>query len=85
MEKLVLVWIALISAASVFPQFFFFFFFSAAMVDPFFCEQCTYALFTNPHKLHFLSTFLLKMGLTALFTHLKIILLQCFQFSVSTK
>ena len=24
----------------------------------------------------------LKMGLTALFTHLKIILLQCFQFSV---
>ena len=26
MEKLVLVWIALISAASVFPQFFFFFF-----------------------------------------------------------
>ena len=34
------------------------------------------------HKLHFLSTFSLKMGPTALFTHLKIILLQCFQFSV---
>ena len=28
---------------------------------------------------------ILKMGLTALFTHLKIILLQCFQFSVSAK
>ena len=34
------------------------------------------------HKFHFLSPFSLKMGLTALFTHLKIILLQCFQFSV---
>ena len=32
------------------------------------------------HKFHFLSTFSLKMGLTVLFTHLKIILLQCFQF-----
>ena len=28
---------------------------------------------------------ILKMGLTVLFTHLKIILLQCFQFSVSAK
>ena len=28
---------------------------------------------------------ILKMGLTVVFTHLKIILLQCFQFSVSTK
>ena len=27
----------------------------------------------------------LKMALTALFTHLKIILLQCFQFSISAK
>ena len=32
------------------------------------------------HKFHFLSIFSLKMCLTALFTHLKIILLQCFQF-----
>ena len=30
------------------------------------------------HKLHFLSTFSLKMGSTVLFTHLKIILLQYF-------
>ena len=34
------------------------------------------------HKLHFSATFSLKMGSTALFTHLKIILLQYFQFSV---
>ena len=34
------------------------------------------------HKFHFSVNFSLKMGLTALFTHLKIILLQCFQFSV---
>ena len=34
------------------------------------------------HKLHFLATFLLKISPTVLFTHLKIILLQYFQFSV---
>ena len=34
------------------------------------------------NKFHFLSIFSLKMGPTILFTHLKIILLQCFQFSV---
>ena len=37
------------------------------------------------HKFHFLSIFSLKMGSILLFTYLKIILLQCFQFSVSTK
>ena len=37
------------------------------------------------HKYHFSATFSLKMSFTILFTHLKIILLQCFQiqFSVS--
>ena len=35
---------------------------------------------SRTHKFHFLSIFSLKMGPTALFTHLKIILLQCFQF-----
>ena len=35
-----------------------------------------YCLWT--HKFHFSVTFSLKMGPTALFTHLKIILLQCF-------
>ena len=34
------------------------------------------------HKPHFSATFSLTMGLTVLFTHLKIILLQCFQFSI---
>ena len=38
---------------------------------------------SRTHKFHFSVTFLLKMGLTALFTHLKIILLQCFQFQFS--
>ena len=74
-----LVWIALISAVSAFPQFFFFFFFSATMVDPFFCEQVHCS---RTYKLHFLSTFSLKIGPTVLFTHLKIILLQYFQFSI---
>ena len=39
-----------------------------------------YCLWT--YKFHFLTIFSLKMGHTALFTHLKIILLQYFQFSV---
>ena len=34
------------------------------------------------HKFYFLAIFSLKMGPTVLFTHLKIILLQCFKFSV---
>ena len=38
------------------------------------------ALFTDPQT-SFLAKFSLKIGLTALFTHLKIILLQYFQFS----
>ena len=44
-------------------------------------EQCT----DGTHKLHFLVIFLLKMGLIVLFTHLKIILLQYFQFSIVSK
>ena len=35
------------------------------------------------HKFHFSAIFSLKMGPTALFTHLKIISLQCFQFQFS--
>ena len=38
-------------------------------------------LFTS-HKFHFLVIFSLKMGPTVLFTHLKIILLQCFSVSI---
>ena len=40
---------------------------------------------SQTHKLYFSVTFSLKMGHTALFTNLKIILLQCCQFSVSAK
>ena len=37
---------------------------------------------SRTHKFHFLSIFSLKIGPTVLFTHLKIILVQYFQFSV---
>ena len=42
-----------------------------------------HALFTTVHRphIHFIWKKILKMGPTALFTYLKIILLQCFQFS----
>ena len=67
---------------------FFFFFF---LVQP---QQLTLSTVNSAfvhcsrsHKLHFSATFLFKMGPTVLFTHLKIISLQCFQFqfSVSAK
>ena len=58
---------------------FFFFFFQPAIVDFVNCEQCICVLFTVP-QIIFLTNFLLKMGPTTLFTHLKIISLQCFQF-----
>ena len=83
------VWIQLITPASCVWPFFFFFFFL------FFVCMCvcvekhvlwlssgSRALFMGPTNLFFLTKFLLKMGLTSLFTYLKIILLQCFQFSV---
>ena len=59
--------------------FFFFFFVQPTMVDR---SSVTVFLCTvyRSHKLYFLSIFSLKMGPTVLFTHLKIILLQCFQF-----
>ena len=44
-----------------------------------FCGSC--ALFTGPASTFFRKT-TLKLGLTLLFTHLKIILLECFQFLV---
>ena len=44
------------------------------------CGSCV--LFTGPTNHFFLVKLLLKMGLTVLFTHLKIIWLQYFQFSI---
>ena len=64
--------------------YFFFFFFLPAFVD--FGRQIlvlwtVYTLFTHyAYIVHVLKN--IKMGLTILFTHLKIILLQCFQFLV---
>ena len=73
-----------------FQLFFFFFFFLYLF---FFQPQLLTKSFVNSarmhysriHKLHFSVTFSLKMGPTVLFTYLKIILLQSFQFSVSAK
>ena len=82
MEKLVLVWIALISAVSVFPQFFFFFFYFQPQWLTRSSVNSAQVYCSRTHKLHFLSTFSLKIGSTVLFTHLKIILLQYFQFLI---
>ena len=66
-------------------SFFFFFVFSStrgSTGDRSYCSYCAvtvHALFRSVY--HFSAIFSLKMGPTALFTHLKIILLQCFQFS----
>ena len=64
-----------------FHFFFSFFFFNSRFcwlfsvnIAPMHCSQT--------HKFHFSTTFSLKMGSTTLFTHFKIILLQCFQFLV---
>ena len=70
----------------VFLCFFFFFFFKLAFVD-FFMVNIAPMHCLRTHKLQFLVIFSLKIGHTVLFTHLKIISLQCFyfQFSVSAK
>ena len=54
-----------------------FFFLVAALVD-FLSVNSASVYCSQTHKFHFLTTFSSKMGFTALFTHLKIILLQCF-------
>ena len=64
---------------SLFFFSFFFFFFKPAFVD-FFTVNNVSVHYLQIHKFHFSAIFSLKMGLTALFIHLKIILLQCFQF-----
>ena len=67
-----------------------FFFFFCACVSKGQNSLFTYCLTLFTHCLctvyethsHFIQKKNLKMGLTVLFTHLKIILLQCFQFSI---
>ena len=60
-------------------EFFFFFFVNTDAHLRFLCGSR--ALFTGPTST-FLAKTTLKLGLMALFTHLKIILLQYFQFSI---
>ena len=60
-----------------------FFLLSALKVD-FSTVNSAFMHCSRTHKYHFLTIFLLKIGSTTLFAHLKIILLQCFQFSVIT-
>ena len=67
-----------------FAGFWFFFFVLATCFD-FSTMNSLPCTIHGSHKLHFLATFSLKMGHMVLFTHLNIILLQCFQFSISTK
>ena len=84
--------VSCVSSLLRFPFFFSFFFFSrvfshlrllfmygtwtvAATFDQF-SVNSTYVYCSRTHKFYFLSIFSLKMGPTALFTHLKIILLQ---------
>ena len=68
----------------VFLFFFFFFFFwiQPAIVDFVNCEKCIRVLFTVP-QITLFSNFFIKNGPTTLFTHLKIISLQYFQFQFS--
>ena len=63
-------------------RFLFFFFFSQPQLLTKFSVNSALVHCSQTHKLQFLATFLLKMILTVLFTYLKIILLQYFQFSV---
>ena len=62
-----------------FSSFLFFFLFGKSAFQHFQWVPCTVY---GTHKSLFSHKLSLKMGLMILFTHLKIILLQCFQFSV---
>ena len=69
------IWILMIRPAFAFLFFFF-------IEERFMFFQWVSCTVHETNKLIFLAKLLLKMGLTVLFTHLKIILLQYFQFSV---
>ena len=84
------VWIGLLLRLRLiftFRSFFFFFFFhvfwrNSSHKGWIFCSKQWSMHYSRTHKFHFSAIFSLKMGPTVLFTHLKIILLQYFQFSV---
>ena len=77
------VFISAFSSQFYFFIFFYFFFMQCreTKFNVYNCSSTVYALFMGPTATLFRIK-ILKMGLTVLFTHLKIILLQCFQFSV---
>ena len=75
------VWIRLIASTFCFQRISTFFFLVTVLVD-FLSVNSVSVHCLRTHKFHFSATFSLKMGPTALFTHLKINLLQYFQFSV---
>ena len=89
------VWIGIIIASSVCVLLLSFLFFSLSLSLFFFhAFKLLETSFTVHHYSHIFhgtynhsikKKYILKMEPTALFTHLKIILLQCFQFSVSAK
>ena len=68
---------------SSFALFFFFFFLIQPQHLTKFSMNSAFVHCSWTHKFHFSATFSLKMGSATLFTHLKIILLQCFQFQFS--
>ena len=78
------VWIC-VSCIAFCIHFFFSFFFFNSRFCWLFSMNIALVYYLQTHKFHFSATFSLKMGPTSLFTHLKIILLQCFQFSISAK
>ena len=85
---LVTVWFAMKPTSTfLLHVFLFIFFFSSLQWLTLSIMNSVYVYCSQSHKLYFLATFLLKMGPKTLFTHLKIISLQCFQFqfSVSAK
>ena len=73
------IWVFVLRFSLFFFSFFFFFFCSAHICWLFHGNNVSVHCL-QIHKFHFSAIFSLKMGLTVLFTHLKIILLQCFQF-----
>ena len=74
------VWIWLIASTFCFQRVSTIFFFLVAALVDFLSMNSASVYYSRTHKFHFSVIFSLKIGFTILFTHLKIILLQYFQF-----
>ena len=73
--------VAFVLSDFFFLSFFFFFFQPHYLIKS--IVNSVFMHYLQTHKFYFSAIFSLKMGPTALFTHLKIILLQYFQFQFS--